>query len=168
MMVGLQRQLSSGNVMGLVSVVPRWAGRASLLLIPVQRFSHTSTLVCLQSWRHACLWQTLDFWGTQWAPLLYFLFAKFCCIPVNPLCTWALQRCHAALMAGPSGRQEALLQVMQSSWWPMVPVDILSYVQACFACTWAKKQMQRLQGLSQPLSTPEQPWPVISMDFNLV
>lgn len=48
MVIGLQRQLSSGNVMGLVSVVSRWASRASLLVIPVQRFSHTSPLICLQ------------------------------------------------------------------------------------------------------------------------
>lgn len=45
---------------------------------------------------------------------------------------------------------------------------VLSCVQACFACMWAKKQMQRLQGLSQPVLTFEQLWLIISVDFSLV
>lgn len=48
-----------------------------------------------------------------------------------------------------------------------MPVDVLSGVRACYACTWAKKPMQRLQGLSQPLRTSKQLWPIISMDFIL-
>lgn len=52
--------------------------------------------------------------------------------------------------------------------WPVVPVDVLSQVQAYFACRWAKKQMQRMQGLSQPLPTSEQLWAIISMNFSLV
>lgn len=79
---------------------------------------------------------------------LYFLNAKFCCIPASLLCTWVLQHCHAALIVGHSGHQEALHQITQSYWWLMVPANVPSYVQACYACTWAKKQMQRLQGLS--------------------
>lgn len=142
-----------------------YSGTWRSMLFPFGRFSPASTLICLQSWRHAFLRQPLDFWGTRWVPLLCFLSAKFCCIPTSLRCTWVLQCCCAALMAGHGGHQEALHRVTQSYRWPMVPADVPSYVQACYVCTRAKKQMQRLQGLSQPLPMPEQLWPVISMDF---
>lgn len=157
------------DVIGLVwaGFVPRWAGRASLLVIPVWRFSHTSALICLHSWRCACLWQTLDFWDTHWAPLFYFLFAK-CCIPVSLLCTWALQHCHAALMAGHSAHQEVLPRVTQSYcglWCLWISWAVFRLV---LPTRRAKKQMQRMQGLSQPLPTSEQLWVTISVNFSLV
>lgn len=175
MVVGLQRQLSFGDIKSLLLVVfvPQWAGRASVLVIPVWRFSHTSALICLQSWWHACLWQILVFWDTQWAPLIYFLFAKCCCIPVSPFCTLSCCTDAAPALSCCTGGRA---QWSQGGFTPS-HTKLLAACGACgcpelcsglFCLHGAKKQMQRLQGLSQPLLTSEQLWCIISMDFSFV
>jgi len=45
--------------------------------------------------------------------------------------------------------------------------DVPSYVWARYACTQAKKPMQGLQGVSQPLPTSERSQPIISMGVTL-
>lgn len=58
-----------------------------------------------------------------------------------------------------------LHSVILTSWWPLVYADAMSYAQVCHVYAPAKRPMQRLQGLFQPLPTPEHPWQIISMDF---
>lgn len=132
MVVGLQRQLSSGDVMGLISVVfvPQWAGRASVLVIYLCPHLSAKLVTCLPLADPGLLGYAV---GTS----DIFSICKMLLHPCQPFLhtVMLLQRGHATLMAGHSGHQEALHQVTQRYLWPVVPVDVLSYVQACLACT---------------------------------
>ncbi|KAI3719200.1 hypothetical protein L6452_20095 [Arctium lappa] len=50
-------------------------------------------------------------------------------------------------------------------WWPVMKLDVASYVEKCVTCLQVKAEHQRSYGSLQPLSIPEGKWDNITMDF---
>ncbi|KAI3706750.1 hypothetical protein L6452_24692 [Arctium lappa] len=50
-------------------------------------------------------------------------------------------------------------------WWPVMKLDVASYVEKCVTCLQVKAEHQRPYGSLQPLSIPEWKWDNITMDF---
>ncbi|KAJ9555770.1 hypothetical protein OSB04_010384 [Centaurea solstitialis] len=50
-------------------------------------------------------------------------------------------------------------------WWPVMKLDIASYVEKCVTCLQVKAEHQKPYGSLQPLDIPEWKWEHITMDF---
>ncbi|KAI3667584.1 hypothetical protein L6452_42650 [Arctium lappa] len=50
-------------------------------------------------------------------------------------------------------------------WWPVMKLDVASYVEKCVTCLQVKAEHQRPYGSLQPLSIPEWKWDNFTMDF---
>ncbi|KAJ9555226.1 hypothetical protein OSB04_009840 [Centaurea solstitialis] len=50
-------------------------------------------------------------------------------------------------------------------WWPVMKLDVASYVEKCVTCLQVKAEHQKPYGSLQPLDIPEWKWEHITMDF---
>ena len=75
-----------------------------------------------------------------------------------------LKEHHDAGSAGHPGRARTYSRLARLYFWPGMSIDVKRFVRSCDVCQRMKSGRQN-QGLSQPLTVPEQPWQHISMDL---
>jgi len=76
-----------------------------------------------------------------------------------------LQAMHSSGIGGHSGVQATYSRIKQLFAWPKMKLSIQQYVKACPVCQKARIEHVKTPGLLDPLSVPNQPWTVISLDF---
>nr|KYP37756.1 Retrotransposable element Tf2 [Cajanus cajan] len=72
---------------------------------------------------------------------------------------------HSSPHAGHSGFKASLARLSTSFFWPGIYKDTKKLVQSCLTCQQNKYYPVKMQGLLQPLPTPDRVWEDISMDF---
>ena len=76
-----------------------------------------------------------------------------------------LRFCHDHKLAGHFGVHKTSELLQRTFWWPQLLTDCRKYVESCATCIRNKGSKSRAWGLLKPLSVPERPWKMISMDF---
>ncbi|CAI7858245.1 unnamed protein product [Closterium sp. NIES-53] len=82
-----------------------------------------------------------------------------------PLRQLLLEEFHDVLYAGHFGSNKTLAGIAKVYYWPHMANDVQKFVTSCDTCQRMKSSKQKKAGLLQPLSVPEQPWQVVSLDF---
>ena len=73
---------------------------------------------------------------------------------------------HSGGLAGHFGEDKTFEQLTHFYFWPRMRSEVEKYVKNCKICQYAKGKSQNI-GLYKPLSIPNRPWDMISMDFVL-
>ncbi|CAI7897396.1 unnamed protein product [Closterium sp. NIES-54] len=82
-----------------------------------------------------------------------------------PLWQLLLEEFHDVLYAGHIGSNKTLAGIAKVYYWPHMANDMQKFVTSCDTCQQMKSTKQKKAGLLQPLTVPEQPWQVVSLDF---
>ncbi|CAI7891433.1 unnamed protein product [Closterium sp. NIES-54] len=82
-----------------------------------------------------------------------------------PLRKLLLEEFHDVLYAGHFGSNKTLAGIAKVYYWPHMANDVQKFVTSCDTCQRMKSSKQKKVGLLQPLTVPEQPWQVVSLDF---
>jgi len=85
--------------------------------------------------------------------------------PINNLRERILREFHASPTAGHSGVKPTLSRIAASFYWPGWTRDAKKFIQQCHICQSNKYLPNKPHGLIQPLSTPNQVWEDLSMNF---
>ena len=76
-----------------------------------------------------------------------------------------LELCHDHALAGHFGLTKTTDLVQRTFWWPQLRVDCKKYVESCTTCIRNKTHRTKAWGLLKPLSVPDRPWRMLSIDF---
>ncbi|KAF1334823.1 Retroelement pol polyprotein, partial [Globisporangium splendens] len=88
------------------------------------------------------------------------------CVPnSSKLVTDAVQEFHGAPVAAHPGARRTQLKAAQWYYWPTLEKDIHEYVGSCQTCARWKSNNRKKIGLMMPITTPQECWDVVSMDF---
>jgi hypothetical protein len=68
-------------------------------------------------------------------------------------------------LGGHSGAPMTYRRIKQLFSWKGMKKDVHEMVQSCMMCQMAKPDRIKSPGILQPLSIPEGPWQIISLDF---
>ncbi|GJP49230.1 hypothetical protein CLOM_g8470, partial [Closterium sp. NIES-68] len=82
-----------------------------------------------------------------------------------PLRQLLLEEYRDILYAGHFGSNKTLTGIAKHYYWPHMADDVHKFVTSCTTFQRMKSSKQKKVGLLQPLPVPEQPWPVVSLDF---
>ena len=72
---------------------------------------------------------------------------------------------HFHVLGGHLGYDKTLGAVRRHVWWPSVVKDIDAFCKSCHTCAMTKTPNKVPDGFAHPLSVPQRPWDVVSMDF---
>jgi Integrase zinc binding domain len=78
---------------------------------------------------------------------------------------WIIFLCHDTKIAGHCERWKTLELVSHNYWWPQMSRYVGKYVSTCNMCLHTKAFHQPPVGELYPLSVPDAPWDVVSVDF---
>ncbi|KAK3559763.1 hypothetical protein QTP86_020740 [Hemibagrus guttatus] len=76
-----------------------------------------------------------------------------------------MQWVHKAPSSGHPGIRRSIQLARCRFWWSSLGTDVERYIQACLTCAQSWASCQLLEGLLEPLLTPQCPWSHLSVDF---
>ncbi|KAI3664853.1 hypothetical protein L6452_43462 [Arctium lappa] len=76
-----------------------------------------------------------------------------------------LEEAHKSKYSIHPGSTKMYRDLKLNYWWPVMKLDVASYVERCVTCLQVKAEHQKPYGSLQPLSIPEWKWDNITMDF---
>jgi hypothetical protein len=72
---------------------------------------------------------------------------------------------HHSPLGGHSRFPATFQRIRRLFTWPIMKMHVLQYVHCCTICQQAKSDIAASSSLLQPLTIPQQPWEMITMDF---
>ncbi|KAJ9551398.1 hypothetical protein OSB04_015443 [Centaurea solstitialis] len=76
-----------------------------------------------------------------------------------------LEEAHKSKYSIHPGSTKMYRDLKMNYWWPIMKLDVASYVEKCVTCLQVKAEHQKPYGSLQPLDIPEWKWEHITMDF---
>ncbi|KAJ9557681.1 hypothetical protein OSB04_012295 [Centaurea solstitialis] len=76
-----------------------------------------------------------------------------------------LNEAHKSKYSIHPGSTKMYRDLKMNYWWPVMKLDVASYVEKCVTCLQVKVEHQKPYGSLQPLDIPEWKWEHITMDF---
>ncbi|KAJ9557799.1 hypothetical protein OSB04_012413 [Centaurea solstitialis] len=76
-----------------------------------------------------------------------------------------LDEAHKTKYSIHPGSTKMYRDLKMNYWWPVMKLDVASYVEKCVTCLQVKAEHQKPYGSLQPLEIPEWKWEHITMDF---
>ncbi|KAI3771734.1 hypothetical protein L6452_02901 [Arctium lappa] len=76
-----------------------------------------------------------------------------------------LEEAHKSRYSIHPGSTKMYRNLKLNYWWPVMKLDVASYVEKCLTCSLVKAEHQRPYGSLQSLEIPEWKWDHITMDF---
>ncbi|KAJ9545341.1 hypothetical protein OSB04_025048 [Centaurea solstitialis] len=76
-----------------------------------------------------------------------------------------LDEAHKSKYSIHPGSTKMYRDLKSNYWWPVMKLDVASYVEKCVTCLQVKAEHQKPYGSLQPLEIPEWKWEHITMDF---
>ncbi|KAJ9555926.1 hypothetical protein OSB04_010540 [Centaurea solstitialis] len=76
-----------------------------------------------------------------------------------------LNEAHKSKYSIHPGSTKMYRDLKMNYWWPVMKLDVASYVEKCVTCLQVKAEHQKPYGSLQPLEIPEWKWEHITMDF---
>ncbi|KAJ9561422.1 hypothetical protein OSB04_006582 [Centaurea solstitialis] len=76
-----------------------------------------------------------------------------------------LEEAHKSKYSIHLGSTKMYRDLKTDYWWPVMKLDVASYVEKCVTCLQVKAEHQKPYGSLQPLEIPEWKWEHVTMDF---